>query len=127
MEKSYNKIITISFVVAAVLCGYVASVLVKVLSAWGTFARISHNQWVAHGIPVGFGLACFLYMVLTPKVKIWAGEVALEISKIVWPSIKDTRALTIVASIIILIAAIIFWIFDLISSQLIEFILNLNF
>ncbi|MBY0383913.1 preprotein translocase subunit SecE [bacterium] len=127
MEKSYNKIITVSFVIAAVLCGYVASVLIKVLSAWGTFARISHNQIVAHGVPVAIGVAFFLYMVLTPKVKNWAGEVALEISKIVWPSVKDTRALTIVVCIIVLIAAMIFWVFDIVSSQLIEFILDLQF
>lgn len=127
MEKSYNKIITVSFVIAAVLCGYVASVLIKVLSAWGTFARISHSQLVSHGVPVFIGVVVFLYMVLTPKVKNWAGEVALEISKIVWPSVKDTRALTIVVCIIVLLAAMIFWVFDIVSSQLIEFILDLQF
>jgi preprotein translocase subunit SecE len=127
MEKSYNKIITVSFVIAAILCGYVVSVLIKVLSAWGTFARISHSQWVAHGVPVAFGVAFFLYMILSPKIRGWAGDVALEVSKIVWPSVKDTRALTIVVCFIVLIAAVIFWVFDIISSQLIEFILSLEF
>lgn len=127
MEKSYNKIITVSFVFAAVLLGYVASTLIKVLSAWGTFARISSNQLVSHGVPVAFGVICFLYMILNPKIRTWGGEVALEISKIVWPSVKDTRALTIVVCMIVLLAALIFWVFDIISSQLIEFILNIQF
>ncbi len=127
MEKSYNKIITVSFVCAAVLLGYVASTLIKVLSAWGTFARISNNQLVSHGVPVAFGVICFLYMILNPKIRTWGGEVAIEISKIVWPSVKDTRALTIVVCMIVLLAALIFWVFDIISSQLIEFILNIQF
>lgn len=127
MEKTYNKIITVSFVLAAFLFGYVASVLIKVLGAWGTFARISSNQVVSHGVPVALGVAFFFYMVLTPKIRNWAGEVALEISKIVWPSVKDTRALTIVVCIIVLLAAVIFWMFDIVSSQLIEFILDIEF
>jgi preprotein translocase subunit SecE len=127
MEKSYNKIITVSFVLAAFLCGYVASVLIKVLSAWGTFARISHNNMVAHGVPVTVGALCFFFMISSTKVRTWAGEVAIEISKIVWPSVKDTRALTIVVCIIVLLAAVIFWMFDVVSSQLIEFILDLEF
>lgn len=127
MEKSYNKIVAVSFVVAAVLFGYVTSVLIKVLSAWGTFARVAYNPWVADGVPVVMGVACFLYMIFTPKVRNWAGEVALEISKVVWPSVKDTKSLTIVVCFIVLIAALIFWVFDIVSSQLIEFILSLEF
>jgi preprotein translocase subunit SecE len=127
MEKSYNKIITVSFIVAAILFGYVASVLIKVLSAWGTFARISSNDLVSHGVPVVFGAICFFYMISNTKVRTWAGEVALEISKIVWPTVKDTKALTIVVCLIVLLAALIFWMFDIVSSQLIEFILDLEF
>ncbi len=127
MEKSYNKIIAVSFVTAAFLSGYVASVLIKVLSAWGTFARVAYHPLVAHGVPIAVGLLVFFYMIFTPKIRIWAGEVALEISKVVWPSVKDTRALTLVVCIIVLISALIFWVFDLVSSQLIEFILSIEF
>ena len=127
MEKSFNKIITVSFLLTAAISGYVVSVLIKVLGAWGTFARVSHNPVVQHGVPVAVGVAVFLYMVLTPKVRGWAGEVVLEISKVVWPSVKDTRALTIVVCFIVLLAAIIFWVFDIVSSQLIEFILSIEF
>lgn len=127
MEKSYNKIIAVSFVMAAFLCGYVTSVLIKVLSAWGTFARVAYSPWVVHGVPVTVGLLFFFYMIFTPKIRNWAGEVALEISKVVWPSIKDTRALTLVVCIIVLISALIFWVFDIVSSRLIEFILNIQF
>ena len=127
MEKSYNKIITVSFIVTAILAGYVVSVLIKVLSAWGTFARISNNDLVSHGVPVAFGAIFFFYMILNTKIRTWAGEVALEISKIVWPTVKDTKALTIVVCLIVLLAALIFWMFDVVSSQLIEFILDLEF
>lgn len=127
MDKSYNKIIAVSFVLAAAFVGYVVDVTMKVLTnTWGAFARIANTPVVDHGVPIAAALLFFLYMILTPKVRNWASEVALEISKIVWPPVKDTRALTIVVCIIILLASVMFAIFDVISGQLIEFILDLE-
>lgn len=125
MEKTYNKIIAVSFVMAAVFIGYVVSVFINVLSnLWGTFARLANSPAVVHGVPVAVGAICFFYMILNPKVKAWAGEVALEISKVVWPSVKDTRALTIVVCVIILISALILSLLDYVSSEVVRLILN---
>lgn len=126
MEKSYNKVITISFVIGALLAAYVTKTIIGVLSnTWGTFARISNETWVQHGLPIGVGAIFFFVMVLNPKIRAWATDVTLEISKIVWPSIKDTRSLTIVVCIIIFVAALILSIFDVVSGNVIDFILDL--
>jgi hypothetical protein len=47
MEKTYNKVIAISFVIGALLAAYVTKTIIGVLSnTWGAFARISNETWV---------------------------------------------------------------------------------
>lgn len=102
--------------------------MMKILSnTFGTVARLTGDPVVLHGIPVVAAFALFIFFLTSTRTKVWAGDVVTEISKVVWPSVKDTKALTIVVCLIILISAIIFWIFDMISSKLVEFIIGLNF
>ena len=127
MEKTHNKIIAVSFIIAAVFAGYIASVLITVLSnTWGAFARVANSTAVAHGVPVTIGAGLFFYLILNPNVRAWATDVVLEISKVVWPSVKDTRALTIVVCIIIVLISFILSVFDFFSSQIVEFILKME-
>lgn len=127
MDKSQNKVIGMSFLVAAIIFAFIIDILMKVLSnIWGTFARATSSPTIQHGVPILAGVALFLFLTFNPRIREWAGLVVLEISKIVWPSVKDTRALTIVVCIIIVIAAILFSLFDVVSGRLIEFILDLE-
>ena len=128
MDKAYNKLITVSFVIAAFLFGWMVSVLMKILTnSWGAFARLTGDPVVLHGVPVALAIAFFAFLLISKPTKLWAGDVVNEISKVVWPSVKDTKALTIVVCFIILISAVIFWIFDMVSSKLVEFILGIQF
>ncbi|MCB9072141.1 MAG: preprotein translocase subunit SecE [Bdellovibrionaceae bacterium] len=128
MDKTYNKIIAVSFVITAFFFGWVVSVLMRVLSGmWGPFAKLTGDPTVQHGVPVLFALAFFVFLIASKSTKAWASDVALEISKVVWPSVKDTKALTIVVCFIILISAAIFAVFDFVSNKLVEFILGMQF
>lgn len=127
MEKTHNKIIAVSFVAGAAFIGYVVSVLITVLSnTWGPFARIASNPMVEHGVPVAVGAICFFYFILNKRIKSWAADVVAEVSKVVWPSINDTRALTIVVCIIILAFSFILSVFDYVSSEIVQFILDME-
>jgi preprotein translocase subunit SecE len=127
MEKTNNKIIAISFVIAAALFGWVVNVAINILmNTWGAFARVANNTVVSHGVPIAAGIIFFFILIFTSSIRGWATDVALEIGKIVWPSVKDTRSLTIVVCMIILIASILFSVFDLVSGYIVEFILDLE-
>lgn len=126
MEKSYNKIIAVSFVIGALLAAYVTKTILAVLSStWGAFARVTNETWIQHGLPIGVGVIFFFAMIFNAGIRTWATDVTIEISKIVWPSIKDTRSLTIVVCIIIFMAAITLSIFDMVTGNVIDFILDL--
>jgi len=125
MEKAVDKIMMISFIVGAALCYYVMSVLIGVLSnSWGTFARLSEPQVVSHGVPIAVGIGFFMYATFSKSVRSWAEEVIVEVSKVVWPSKKDTYAMTIVVTFIMILSGIILAVFDKLSLWVIQFILE---
>ena len=127
MEKTVNKIMMVSFVAGAFLCGYVVNVMVALLSnSWGTFARLTDAPSVRHGAPIVVAALFFIYVSFSKKVRTWAHEVIMEVSKVVWPSRKETTAMTIVVCFFMIMTGIILGIFDMISSQVIQFIIEMG-
>jgi preprotein translocase subunit SecE len=127
MEKSINKIMLVSFVFAAFLIGYTVQVINTILSSsWGVWARLTDSDLITHGAPVIIGILFFLFLNISKPVKNWSHEVVVEISKVVWPSKKDTTALTIFVCFFMIISGIILGLFDFFSSQVIQFIIELS-
>ncbi len=127
MEKTIQKIMMVSFVAGAFFVGYTVQVFNTILaSSWGTYARLTDSDLATHGAPVIFGAAFFAYVSFSPKVKTWAQEVIVEVSKVVWPSQKDTTAMTIFVCFFMIVSGVILGIFDYISSQVIQFIIELS-
>lgn len=121
MDKTNSKFITVCFVSAAALVGFTTSVLIKALSgAFGIVAKLSDYDVFKHGLPVALALGLFISLQFNKDVLSWADEVVAEIKKIVWPPIKDTRAMTVVVIVMVFISSIIISIFDLFSG----FVLN---
>lgn len=125
MEKDNSKLITLAFLIAGGLTWLVVGVLFESFSAsFGAVAALRGNTFVLHGLPVGAGLAVFISLQFNKKIVEWANEVATEIAKIVWPSRKDTTAMTTVCCIMVLVAGVVFGIFDFFSSNLIKMLVN---
>ena len=121
MDKTNSKIITLCFVSFSVLVGFSLSVLLKALSgAFGIIAKLSDNDLFKHGLPVAVALTLFLSLQFNKNILAWSDEVIAEIKKIVWPPIKDTRAMTIVVIIMVFISSVIISVFDIFSG----FVLN---
>lgn len=89
------------------------------MNSSGTMARVFSSQGLRQGIPLATGIGLFLILSLSTAARHWATEVIAEISKIVWPSRKDTTAMTIAVTIIVLISAVLFFVYDQISFWLV--------
>ncbi|HRO66785.1 MAG TPA: preprotein translocase subunit SecE [Pseudobdellovibrionaceae bacterium] len=114
-----------SFALAALLGGFTLHLLIRVLAgAFGTVARLADSDVIRHGVPVAFGLVLFAVLQFNPKIWGWGEEVVSEIRKVVWPSGKDTTAMTIVVIIFVALASLIIAAFDFLSSQLVNIILK---
>ena len=119
-NNNYKKIITLSFVIAGFLVAFVANVLMETASAaFGSVARLMTVDAVKHGVPIVLGLATFAALQFNKKVLVWAEEVVSEIDKVVWPSYKDTSAMTIVVSIMLLFAGVALGLMDMMSNYVV--------
>lgn len=125
MEKANSKILTISFASAAILVGLTLSLLIKAFAgAFGIVAKLADSDLIRHGLPVVMGFAVFAALQFNPRVLAWGEEVVVEIRKVVWPSRKDTTAMTIACVIMVLISSVIISSFDLISGFFINYLMK---
>jgi len=121
MENSNSKIVFVSFAAFSALVALTVSLLLKAFAgAFGIVARATDSDVVRHGLPlvVGFGLCGFL--LLNPKIRTWGDEVVAEIKKIVFPSSKDVKAMTIAVLIMVFISSLIVSGFDFLSGYIIN-------
>ena len=123
-----QKIVLIGFVAFGLTAAYVTRTLLEVFAATsGWFAQIYDSLLVQHGGPVVAGVGTFALCMLKPSIRKWGEEVVIEVGKVVWPSRKDTQALTIAVSFIVLLAGLLLGGFDVVTKQVVNFILNYQF
>lgn len=129
MENNNNKTITVSFMVAGILMGILFMVIVDTLGAvtTGGFNRFVTQEWVRHGVPVLVGFVTFIVLQTNKKIHSWGDEVTTELKRVVWPSRKDTTAMTIVVCVMILVSGVMFGLMDVVSGSVIDWLLNRNF
>jgi len=125
VEKDNSKIMTVSFVLTAVVAGIVIEVIFEALAAtFGVVANLRSQDALRHGIPLAFGFLVFASLQFNSKIKLWADEVILEVKKVVWPSQKDTTSMTTVVCIMLFVAGVVLGAFDFVSGQLIKVLIN---
>jgi preprotein translocase subunit SecE len=124
-EKSNESIISFAFVCAGAL-GYLltATILEVLAGTFGTMARVRNIPAVQHGLPVAVGIAVFLFLFMNKKIHTWADECVVEVRKVVWPSRKDTWAMTMVCCVMVVLAGLALGMFDFLASQLIKVFVN---
>lgn len=114
--------------VAGILVGLVASVLMDTLAAVGTgaFGRAVAQDAVRIGVPILLGIVTIVALYTNKSVLVWADEVVTEISRVVWPSRKDTVAMTMVVCVMVVIAGVFFGVLDIASGAIIDWLLHRN-
>ncbi len=126
MENDNRKIITVAFVLAAVITAMVVEVIEGVLATnISAVARFRALSAVQHGLPVGVGIITFLLLQLNKQTVNWADECVAEIRKVVWPSQRETTAMTTVCCIMLLLAGAWFGLFDYVSGSFVKMLIKM--
>lgn len=124
-SKNNQNIVNAAIVASGFIAFFVTSMVLETLAnAFGPIARLQGTEAFKHGVPVGVGLLVFLLLFMSTKVHVFLDEAVVELRKVVWPSRKDTTAMTIVCCVMCVIAGISFGIFDFVASQLIKLFVN---
>ena len=117
MENTNSKYVTLVFIAASALVGFtVAALLIALSGAFAVIAKLVNYDLFKHGLPVVIAFGLFLVLQFNKGILGWSDEVIVEIKKIVWPPMKDTRAMTVVVIIMVFISALIISVFDLFSG-----------
>jgi preprotein translocase subunit SecE len=128
-QSSTNKTITISFMLAGILVGIFVAVICETIAAIATggVGRFFAQDLVRHGLPVLIGFVVFIFLQTNKGIHAWGEEVVTELSRVVWPSRKDTTAMTIVVCVMVLLSGAFFGILDVFSGAIVSWLLHQNF
>jgi len=115
-----KRIVAIAYVLAAIAVGVF---LEKVTALVLGYTRVNDFE-VAGGWSlstfIGFALAAVLAVVIwrIPKTQSVSLEIALELRRVTWPSLRETRAATVAVIVASFVAAAILGLFDMVWSWL---------
>ena len=115
-----KRIVAIFYVLAAIS---VAVFLEKVVALVFSYARV--NDFVVFGdwsisTVVGFLIAVVAAITIwrIPKTQTVSLEIALELRRVTWPSVRETRAATVAVVVATIISAVILGAFDFVWGRL---------
>ena len=116
-----KRYVAIFYVAVAVALGYFLEKMVGLAFRalqWND-ANVLMDRWTMSTV-IGFVLAAVVAVVVwrIPKTQAVSLEVGLELQRVTWPSLRETRAATVAVVVASFIAAIILGIFDFIWLQL---------
>ena len=121
----YSRYINLSFAVAGLIAW---SILLKLTGSIFESFKIT-DLVLFSGIAVSQVIAAVVALVGTiyayrrPDIQIWAGEIAVELSKVTWPSWGETKQHTMVVIVFSLIVSSIIGGFDLFWKWVTDLIL----
>ena len=125
MSERNLKIITVAFLGAAFLSAFVVSLVFESLAVyWGPVAWAYGQEWLRHGIPAVLGFGVFMFLQMRAQTRTWAGEVVVEVSKVVWPTRQQTVGMTVLVCIILMLAGMALGVFDLVGSAVVGFLID---
>jgi len=117
-----KRIVAIAYVLAALALGvFLEKVVELVFGAAGWNDATVFSDWTLSTM-IGFAVAGITAVVVwrIPRTQQVSLEIALELGRVSWPSMRETRAATVAVIVASFIAAIILGVFDLGWSWLSE-------
>jgi preprotein translocase subunit SecE len=115
-----KRFVGIFYVLAAIAVGFFLENVLVGLFAWGRMNDPSIVFGWNLSTFIGFGLAAVAAIAIwrVPKTQSASLEVALELRRVTWPSLRETRAATVAVIVASAIAAVILGLFDFAWSWL---------
>jgi preprotein translocase SecE subunit len=124
MENQNQKWVNLSFFVFSALLFYVLSSLIWMLS--GTYdleARVPNLGWTIRAVAFAVSAVVFLLLYKNEKANEYMNEVFVELSRVTWPSQKETQRSTVLVMIMVALSGAFLGFLDSIWSWAVSFIL----
>lgn len=128
METESRKLSILSFLILSALCSYAFYLFLTEVANWlklGGANVLFGQPWPVVGGTISslLGLIGFLILSTNQKTTEFTDEVFGELKKVTWPTGKETAASTLVVSVMVIIAAVMFLIMDMVWKALFDFLI----
>lgn len=124
MESQHQKWVNLSYLLAAVLLGYIVfSAAGKVVAAYDLETRVRNVEFILRGISIAAGALLFIGLYRNEQTNQFMNEVVVELSRVVWPTQKDTTSATFIVIVMVVISGVILGLLDLVWIRLMKWIL----
>lgn len=124
MESQHQKWVNLSYLAIAILFGYIiSSVAGKIVGAYDLEARVRNIELILRGISVLAGAILFVGLYRNEQANQFMNEVVVELSRVTWPTPKDTTSATMVVIIMVIISGMVLGFLDYCWIQLLKWVL----
>ena len=125
MENQYQKVVTISYLAVGALISFLLlAAMMKVSSIFDLESKIKSIEYIIRFSSLGIGAITFFVLLKNPKVNEFMNEVAIELmTKVSWPTSKETWSATMIVIITVVIAGIFLWLFDMLWAYALKAVL----
>jgi preprotein translocase subunit SecE len=124
MESQFQKWVNLSYLAVAALLGYLILTLAsKVVGTYDLETRIRNVELIVQIGSFAVGGILFFILYRNDKANQFMNEVMLELSRVTWPTTKETSSATFVVIIMVLISGMLLGLLDYFWTSLMKFIL----
>ena len=128
-NKALGRFVALSYIFAGILLAFLLS---RALHAGFFYAGMEDMPLMGNDFPLS-SLLGWVVAVITavvcfrhPVVKTLADEVALELSKVTWPTRQETWAATVVVVVFVVLSSLYLGVFDMVWSWASNALLSIN-
>ncbi len=124
MENTNQKYVVIAFTAVSVLLGYlVFAGLFKLAGVYDFESKVKNIDLVIRLISLGLGLLLFIGLYKNDSANQFTHEVVTELSRVTWPTNKETWSATLVVVVMVLITGVLLGLVDKFWTLVIQWIL----
>jgi preprotein translocase subunit SecE len=124
MESQYQKWVNLSYLMLAVLFGYIVfSAAGKIVGAYDLETRVRNIELILRGASFIAGAILFLILYRHDQVNQFMNEVMAELARVTWPTQKDTTSATFIVIVMVVISGIVLGLLDYCWVQLLKWVL----
>ena len=124
MESQHQKWVTLSYLAAAVLFGYVVFTMAgKLVSFYDLEVKIRNIGLILRVSSAALGVLLFVILYRHDDANQFMNEVMTELSRVSWPSQKETTSSTFIVIVMVLVSGTVLGLLDFLWVQLLKRVL----
>lgn len=123
MENLQQKWVNLSYLALAALVAFVVfSLGVKISSTWDMEARVKNLELILRVVSLVLGALVFWILSRNDNVNQFMNEVVVELSRVTWPTQRETSSATLVVMIMVLISGMVLGFLDYVWTNVVKWI-----